>query len=206
VPTDGTSFAVRFVPVTAQQTSRRRVHLDLTTSSDGDQVRSAEELVGLGGRHVDLGQSPDEGHLVLADPEDNLFCLIEPDNRFLAGCPRLGCVNGDGRRETGVFWSRALGWPLIWDQDDETAIRSPEGTGPVLSWGGSPLGPKDGDNRLWLELTPELGRSVDDEVDRLVRLGAELVVNGPERAQLRDPDGNELVVRPAPVPLDGRQR
>ena len=66
---------------------------------------------------------------MLADPEGNEFCIIEPDNSFLAGCPRLGAVKCDGAREPGYFWSEALGWPLVWDQDEETAIRAPDGTG-----------------------------------------------------------------------------
>ena len=30
----------------------------------------------------------------------------------------------DGSRAVGYFWSAALGWPLVWDQDGETAIRA----------------------------------------------------------------------------------
>ena len=64
---------------------------------------------------------------MLADPEDNEFCAIEPDNSFLAGCGLLGELavrrHPRGRR----FWGAALGWPLVWDQDQETAIQSPHG-------------------------------------------------------------------------------
>ena len=41
----------------------------------------------------------------------------------------------DGSREAGEFWHEALGWPLVWDHGEETAIRSPHG-GPKISWGG----------------------------------------------------------------------
>ncbi|MCU1369624.1 MAG: hypothetical protein JWO77_818 [Ilumatobacteraceae bacterium] len=197
-PTDGTRFTVGFRPLAPEQTSRHRLHLDLTTSSAGDQQRSADELVALGGRHVDIGQTPEEGHLVLADPEDNLFCLVEPENRWLSGCPRLGAINGDGNRATGVFWSTALGWPLIWDQDEETAIRAPDGTGPIISWGGPPINDKPGENRLRLELALRPGVRAEDESARLVALGATRADGGgPEGGTLLvDPDGNEFVLRP----------
>lgn len=40
-----------------------------------------------------------------------------------------------------MFWSEALGWPLVWDQDEETAIQSPHG-GTKVAWGGPPVAPK----------------------------------------------------------------
>ena len=62
--------------------------------------------------------------MVLADPEGNELCVIEPGNSFLAGCGFVGELACDGSREVGHFWSEALGWPLVWDQDQETAIQS----------------------------------------------------------------------------------
>ena len=47
-------------------------------------------------RHLDVGQLPDEDHVVLADPEGNEFCVIEAGNNFLAGCGFLGEVGCDG--------------------------------------------------------------------------------------------------------------
>jgi hypothetical protein len=73
---------------------------------------------------------------VLADPEGSEFCIIEPSNRFLASCPRLGAVNCDGTRALGCFFSEALGWPLVSDLDEETAIQAPDGTGPKITWSG----------------------------------------------------------------------
>jgi hypothetical protein len=60
-------------------------------------------------RHIDVGQRPEEGHVVLADPEGNEFCVIEPDNKFLAGCGIVGEVSCGGSQRTGYFWSEALG-------------------------------------------------------------------------------------------------
>jgi predicted enzyme related to lactoylglutathione lyase len=154
-------------------------------------------LIELGARHVDIGQGPDEPHVVLADPEGNEFCVIAPDNSFLADCCRLGSINCDGTREVGYFWSAALGWPLVWDQDEETAIRAADGTGPFITWSGPPLMPKTGKNRLHLHIaTPDHGDQ-RAEVDRLVSLGATRIDIGQgdvDWVVMADPDGNEFCV------------
>ena len=201
VPTDGTRFQIVFVPVPEQKAGKNRIHLDLTTTSLDDQQQTVERLVALGARHIDVGQSSDDEHVVLADPEGNELCLIEPDNRFLAGCGRLGSITCDGTREVGVFWSEALGWPLVWDQDEETAIRAPDGTGPFITWG-PPLAPKIGKNRLHLDIAPSDDADQDAEVARLVALGATRIDIGQGEVDwvvMADPDDNELcVLSPSP--------
>src|SRR5665213_4219684 len=101
VPTDGTRFRVLFQAVQGQKIGQNRIHLDLTTTSQVDQDETVARLVDLGARHIDIGQSPDEPHVVLADPEGNEFCIIEPTNKFLADCGRLGAINCDGTRAVG---------------------------------------------------------------------------------------------------------
>jgi predicted enzyme related to lactoylglutathione lyase len=197
VPTDGTRFQILFEPVLERKTRQNRIHLDLTTTSIDDQRETAATLVELGGSYIDIGQSPDEGHVVLADPEGNEFCLIEPGNKFLAGCGRLGAINCDGTRTTGYFWSEALGWPLVWDQDEETAIRAPDGTGPLITWSGPPLIPKIGKNRLHLDIAPPVDVDQRDEVDRLVAIGATRIDIGQGEVSwvvMADPDDNEFCV------------
>ena len=108
---------------------------------------------------------------MLADPEGNEFCVIEPGNNFLADCRIIGALSSDGSQEVGYFWSKALDWPLVWDQDEETAIRSPHG-GPKITWGGPPVKPKPGKNRLHFDLAPPADGDQQAEVDRLVSLGA----------------------------------
>nr|WP_255392579.1 VOC family protein [Kineosporia sp. A_224] len=83
--------------------------------------------------------------------------------RGAARCGFLGELACDGTRAVGVFWSEALGWPLVWDQDEETAVQSPHG-GTKVAWGGPPVAPKVVRNRQRFELA---------------------VVDG-------DPDGNEF--------------
>lgn len=199
VPTDGNAFPIRVRRVPGRAVHPSRVHLDLTTESQADQDETVALALKLGGSHLDIGQTSDEGHVVLADPEGNELCIIEPGNRFLGDCGRLGAVNCDGSQATGYFWAAALDWPLVWDQDEETAIRAadparPSGlTGPVISWGGSPVNPKGVPrNRLHLDLAPADGADLDTEVIRLLSLGA--VSLDPASGLLADPDDNELTL------------
>jgi predicted enzyme related to lactoylglutathione lyase len=197
VPTDGTRFTILFLPVPEKKAGANRLHLDLTTTSIDHQRESVAQLVALGARHIDIGQRPDEGHVVLADPEGNELCLIEPGNKFLAGCGRLGSITCDGTRQVGYFWSAALGWPLVWDQDEETAIRAPDGTGPLITWGGPPVAPKVGKNRLHLDIAPPEHVDQRAEVERLTSLGARRVDIGQGDVHwvvMADPDDNEFCV------------
>jgi predicted enzyme related to lactoylglutathione lyase len=196
LPSDDTGFRMRFLPTRERKSGQNRMHLDLTSTSLEHQEQTVARSLELGGRHLDVGQRPEEGHVVLADPEGNEFCVLEPGNDFLADCGFVGALACDGSQEVGYFWSRALGWPLVWDQDQETAIRSPHG-GPKITWGGPPVAPKAGRNRLHLDLAPPVEGDQRAEVDRLVSLGATRVDLGhgdPSRAVLADPDGNEFCV------------
>jgi hypothetical protein len=174
------------------------MHFDLTSTSPDDQAEKVERALRLGARHIDVGQLPEEGHVVLADPEGYAFCVIEPGNDFLADCGFIGALAGDGSQEAGYFWSRALDWPLVWDQDQETAIRSPHG-GPKITWGGPPLLPKTGKVSLHFDLVPADGSDQQTEVGRLLSLGATRVDIGQgdvEHVVLADPDGHEFCVLP----------
>ena len=196
IPTDGTRFRIFIDAVAEEKVGKNAIHLDLTTSSLDDQRATVERLVALGGRHIDVGQGPDDEHVVLADPEGNEFCVIEPTNRFLAGCGRLGSITCDGSPQVGYFWSDVLGWPLVWDQDDETAIRAPDGTGPFITWG-PPVPTKTAKNRLHLDIAPCDDTDQQAEVERLLSLGARRIDIGQGDVPwvvMADPDGNEFCV------------
>jgi predicted enzyme related to lactoylglutathione lyase len=195
-PTDDTDFGLRFRPADERKTSQNRMHFDLTSTSLDDQQQTVEKALALGGRHVDVGQKPEEGHVVLGDPEGDEFCVIEPGNNFLADCGFVGALACDGSQAVGYFWAEALGWPLVWDQDEETAIRSPHG-GPKVTWGGPPLMPRPGPDRLHFHLAPGQDEDADTAVDRLVEVGA--TRSGESRCGshwigLADPDGNDFCV------------
>jgi predicted enzyme related to lactoylglutathione lyase len=195
-PTDGTRFGILFEPVPEEKTAKNPVHLDLTSSSLEDQQELVRRAIELGARPVDVGQGPDADHVVLADPEGNEFCVIEPWNSFLAGCGRFGSITCDGSPEVGHFWGEALGWPLVWDQDEETAIRAPDGTGPFITWG-PPVPVKSGKNRLHLDIAPPEHGDQRAEVERLESLGATRVDIGQgdvDWVVMADPDGNEFCV------------
>jgi catechol 2,3-dioxygenase-like lactoylglutathione lyase family enzyme len=194
LPAADPAFPIRFVETTVQKSAQNRMHFDLASTSLADQQRTVTRARDLGARHVDVGQRPEEGHVVLADLEGNEFCVIEPGNQFVAGCGVLATLVCDGSQPVGHFWSEALGWPLVWDQQQETVIQSPLG-GPKIAWGGPPLRPREGTNRWHFHLAPD-GVGVQAEVERLVSLGATNQGNAVRgtRMLMADPDGNEFCV------------
>ena len=126
LPGDDTQMGLGFVEAaTGEWSGPNPVHLHLTSSDLEDQRRTIARGLELGGRII--RQQPEEDHVVMADPDRNEFCVIEPNNGFLAGCGFLGEVTCEGSREVGLFWSEALDWPLVWDRGDQTAIQSPNG-------------------------------------------------------------------------------
>lgn len=186
-----TDFRLRFVPTDVPKAGPHRMHFDLTSDSLEDQQARVELAVSLGATHLDVGKWGDESHVVLADPEGNEFCVIEPGNHFLTNTARIGALAGDGARDVGYFWRDLLRWPLVWDQDEETAIQAPRG-GTKLTWGGPPVASKQGRNRLrWvLEGTAPL----KDEVDRACALGAVVLTAAAVPVELADPEGNEFLL------------
>jgi hypothetical protein len=196
LPSDDTGFRLEFFATLEQKVGPNQMHFDLTSTSLDDQQETVARALGLGARHLDIGQGPEARHVVLADPEGNEFCVIEPDNSFLADCGFIGALASEGSQGVGYFWSEALGWPLVWDQDEETAIRSPRG-GPKITWGGGPLTPKTGKYRLHFDLAPPVHGDQQAEVDRLASLGATCIDIGQGDVSwvvMADPDGHEFCV------------
>ena len=196
LPGDDTGFLIRFLLTQEQKTGLNQMHFHLTSTSLDNQQQTVARSLALGARHFDVGQRPEEGHVVLADPEGNEFCVIEPGNNWLAGCGFFAELACEGSPEAGYFWSAALGWPLVWDQDQETAIRSPRG-GPKISWGGPPLTPKTGKYRMHFDLAPPADGDQQAEVDRLASLGARRIDIGQGEVSwvvMADPDGHEFCV------------
>src|SRR5262245_40770569 len=196
LPGDDTELRIRFLATSEAKLGRNRMHFDMTSASLEDQQDTVARALELGGQHIDVGQLPEEEHVVLADPEGNEFCVIEPGNNFLAGCGSIGALSCDGTQEVGYFWSAALGWPLVWDQDQDTAIQSPRG-GTRIAWGGPPVAPQTGRNRLRFDIIPPADADPSAEVERLTSLGATRIDAGlgeVGQVALADPDGNEFWV------------
>lgn len=101
--------------------------------------------------------------------------------------------------ELAQWWSEALGWPLVDSEpeDDEVMLDRPDGP-PHLLFIQVPEG-KTVKNRLHLDVTPTGGRTRDQEVERLVGLGAKpyedhRTPEGTGWVTLLDPEGNEFCV------------
>src|SRR5215469_11775824 len=121
-----------FVPVPEPKTAKNRVHLDLTSTSLDDQAANVERLVGLGARHVDIGQG-DVPWAVLADPEGNEFCVLEPRDVYRDTGPVAAIVVDCADPEAmSRFWTLAAGWPVRSTDDYLIALRSAAGEGPFL--------------------------------------------------------------------------
>jgi catechol 2,3-dioxygenase-like lactoylglutathione lyase family enzyme len=196
-PTDGTSFTLLFGATTDENVNPYRVHLDLSSQSSDDQQKTVARLIDLGAREIDIGQGHDARHVVLADPDDNPFCVLEPGNSFVSHSSRLGSITCAGTRAVGYFWSEVLGWPLVWDQDEETAIKDPGGAGQLITWGGPPIPPKVAKNRLHLDVAPLADSDQAAEVERVLSLGAKHADIGQRDVPwvvLADPDDNEFCV------------
>lgn len=188
---DRTQVGLRFVTSDTRQVGPRRLHLHLTSSSLEHQRRTVETALRLGGRHLDVGQGPDDSFVVLADPDGNELCVIEPGNNYLAGTGYLGEVTCDGTRDVGLFWRDTLGWPLVWDQGEQTAVQSPLGGTKISwdSWDRPPTQPQNARNRQRFDLVTADPTS---EAERLVSLGATRLGGQADRIEMADPDGNEF--------------
>lgn len=58
--------------------SRPRLHLDLFVDSAAEQEAEVERLVGLGAQRIDWPlYPPDADFVALADPDDNIFCVVD---------------------------------------------------------------------------------------------------------------------------------
>lgn len=188
IPGNEVQVGLRFVTSDGEQVGRRRLHLHLTSSSPEDQQRTAETALRLGGRHIDVGQRPEDPHVVLADPGGNELCVIEPGEKYLAGTGQLGEVTCDGTRAVGLFWRDALGWPLVWDEGEQTAVQSPLGGTKIAwdPWGEPSVDIETGRNRHRFDLVTA---DPAGEAERLVTLGATRQSDLPDRIELADPGG-----------------
>ncbi len=172
---------------------KNRLHLHL---ADGprDQKDTIAACLQLGARLLGSGRVPENSYAVMEDPGGDEFCVIEDGNAYLAGCGPLGEVTCEGTRTVGLFWSRVLEWPLVWEEGDETAIQSPAG-GTKIAWSGDPVNPKTDRHRQSFILSVA-SHQLDDEVGRLMDLGATgRAISQTGDTILSDPDGNTFEVR-----------
>ncbi len=194
---DPVALALVFVPVPEPKKVKNRVHLDLATRSPGHQAELVRRLRELGAVPADVGQG-DVPWVVLADPEGNELCVLEPRPVYLDTGPVAAVVvdSADPAAAAG-FWRRAAGWvPGGEWRDGFAALRSPQGVGPYLEFLRVPE-PKTVKDRIHLDVAPFAGQDRPAEVAALRAAGASLADVGQSEVPwtvLADPQGNEFCV------------
>lgn len=78
LPIDDVGFDIQFLPTRERKVGQNHMHFDPTSTSLEEQRKTVARSLGLVARHVDLGQRPEEGHVVLADPDGHEFCVLTP--------------------------------------------------------------------------------------------------------------------------------
>ncbi len=193
---DPAAFYIDFVAVPDPETVKYRVHLDLATTSEAHQAEMVARLKELGATPADVGQG-DVPWTVLADPEGNVFCVLEPrESTRDTGPIAAVVVDCADPRAMAQFWDEALNWTLLEVTDDHAVLRSAEGTGPYLEFLRKP------DERAWwnrihVDLFPEPIDAKEAEVARLRTLGATDIDLGQGKVPwtvMADTEGNEFCV------------
>ena len=114
-------------------------------------------------------------------------------------------VDCDDALVVARFWAAALGSDVDEDSTPERAYVEAAAWGGPNIWFRGGRGPKLAGNRVHLDLRALT--SMDEEVERLVGLGASVVERHAAITELRDPEGNEFCVEPGPGdshPASGR--
>jgi predicted enzyme related to lactoylglutathione lyase len=170
------------------------VHVDLATTSAAHQAEVVARLMDLGATPADIGQG-DVPWTVLADPEGNEFCVLEPRPRYRDTGP-IAAIVADcaDPRAMARFWGSAMDWILHEVGDDSAVLRSAKGVGPYLEFIRTP-DVKTGWNRVHLDIRPYPDDDVAAEAARLRALGATVIDLGPSAVSwtvLADPEGSEF--------------
>ncbi len=188
-----------FAAVPEPKTGKNRLHIDIATTSLAHQDAECDRLTRLGAVPVDIGQG-DVPWTVLADPEGNEFCVLDPRPVYAGTGPVAAVVCGcrDPQALAG-FWELASGFTRQAASDGFVSLRSPAGTGPFLELLRVPDA-KTGKNRVHLDLRPWPGAEHAAAVAGLRAAGATLAEVGQHDVPwtvLADPEGNEFcVLRP----------
>ncbi|MCO8269586.1 VOC family protein [Actinoplanes sp. TRM 88003] len=185
------AVCIDFVIVEDPEPVRHRVHLDLATRSEAHQTELVAHLQRLGATPADIGQG-DVPWVVLADPEGNQFCVLEPRENYpfdQTGPIAAVVVNCADPRAQAHFWGTATAWTPHVSNDNFASLRSPQNVGPYLEFirtDGCP-------GRVHIDLLPHRAEDRPAELDRLIALGAQPADIGQGDVPwtvLTDPEGN----------------
>ena len=185
-----------FVPVSEAKTGKNRVHLDLATESAAHQAAEVERLLALGAALADISQG-DVPWTVLADPEGNEFCVLDPRPVYRDTGP-VAAVVADCVDPVGVagFWALDTGWVPASSVADGVSLRSPQGVGPYLELLVS-ADAKTVKNRIHLDVAPYRGEDHAAAVRTLIEAGAvpaDIGQGDVSWTVLADPEGSEFCV------------
>lgn len=94
------------------ETVAYRAHLNLATTSLAHQAELVARLKELGATSADVGQG-DVPWTVLAHPEGNMFCVLEPPPIYQNTGPIAAVVvHCADPRAVARFWAQATDWTL----------------------------------------------------------------------------------------------
>jgi len=193
---DPAALPLVFVPVPEAKMVKNRVHLDLATQSAEHQTALVGRLLDLGARPADIGQG-DVPWAVLADPEGNELCVLEPRPVYRDTGPVAAVViDSPDPAALAGFWQLAAGWVPGESRDGFASMRSPHGVGPYLEL----LRVSDHKrvkDRIHLDVAPFLGEDHATAVKMLKEAGAGPADVGQGDVSwvvLADPQGNEFCV------------
>ncbi|MGD0602921.1 MAG: VOC family protein [Streptosporangiaceae bacterium] len=193
---DPMALPLTFLRVPEDKDGKNRVHLDLATETAAHQAAEMERLLSLGAVPADIGQE-NVPWQVLADPEGNEFCVLEPQPLY----PQTGLFGGlvvdcsDPARMAG-FWELATGWTRRGAGANGVSLRSPQDVGPYLTLLKVPEA-KTSKNRVHLDVAPQPGEDHAAAVKALLEAGAAPADVGQGDvpwAVLADPEGGEFCV------------
>jgi catechol 2,3-dioxygenase-like lactoylglutathione lyase family enzyme len=194
---DPVALPLVFVPVPERKTVKNRVHLDLPSQSADHQAAQVSRLRDLGARPADIGQGDDVPWAVLADPEGNEFCVLDPRPAYRDTGPVAAVVADCADPPSLVsFWELASGFARTGSADGWEQLRSPAGVGPYLELLRVP-DTKTVKNRVHLDVAPYQGEDLAADVARLQQAGAVPIDIGQGDVSwtvLADPERGEFCV------------
>jgi hypothetical protein len=194
---DPVVVGINVVPVPGPRTTtKNRLHLDLATTSATHQAELVARLRALGATSAQVGQG-EVPWTVLADPEGNEFCVLEPREIYRDTGPVARIVVDCADPQVMArFWDEAMDWTLHEVTDDHAVLRAARGVGPYLEFRRTP-DVKTAPDRVHLDLMPYPGDDKAAEVARLRALGASDLDIGQGDVPwtcLVDPEGHEFCV------------
>ncbi len=193
---DVTLSVVPAVPASGPPTrAKNRLHLDLAGASAAHRAELVGRLRDLGATPLDVGQG-EVPWTVLADPEGNAFCVLEPRETYRdTGLPAAVVIDCVEPHTMASFWGKALHWTVHEVTEAYASLRSPRDAGPYLEFLRTPDS-DTGPDRLRLALLAGSGDPAA-EIARLRTLGAtggDAGRGGPPGAVLADPEGHAFRV------------